>query len=56
MYYFNDLFTMFLSLDRGSSLAVYGRLREPSELIQNIVICVSKINECLTSLEWHEGE
>ncbi len=27
-----------------------------SEFIKDILICVPKINEGLTGLEWHEGE
>ncbi len=47
MDYFTDLLSMFL--------AVYG-VRELSDLINNILICVSKMNEGLTGLERHEGE
>ncbi len=47
---------MFLDLDRVRILAVYGRVRELSELIKNILICVPKMNEGLTSLERLEGE
>ncbi len=56
MDYFNDLFAMFLSLDRVRILAVYGKVRELSECIKNILICVLKMNEGLTGLERHEGE
>ncbi len=49
MDYFNDVLATFLGLDRGSMLAVYGRVREPSELIKNILICVP-------GLERDEGE
>ncbi len=56
MDYFNDVLTTFLDLDRGSILAVYGRVRELSEFIKNILICVPKMNEGLTGLEQHEGE
>ncbi len=56
MDYFNDVLAMFLDLDRGSILAVYGRVRELSEFIKNILICVPKMNGGLTGLEWHEGE
>ncbi len=56
MDYFNDLFAMFLSLDRVRILAVYGKIRELSECIKNILICVLKMNEGLTGLERHEGE
>ncbi len=44
MDYFNDVLTMFLSLGRVRMLAVYGRIRELSDLIKNILICVLKIN------------
>ncbi len=56
MDYFNDLLAKFLSLDRVRILAVYGRVRELSEFIKNVLICVPKINENLTGLERHEGE
>ncbi len=56
MDYFNDVLAMFLCVDRGSILAVYERVRELSELIKNILICVPKMNEGLTGLERHEGE
>ncbi len=56
MDYFKDLLATFLSLDRGSPLAVYGRVRELSECIKNILIRVPKMNEGLTGLERHEGE
>ncbi len=54
MDYFNDVLAMFLSLDRIRILAVYGRVRELSEFIKNILICVPKMNEGLTGLERHE--
>ncbi len=56
MDYFNNLLAMFLSLDCDSILAVYGRVRELSDLIKNSLICVLKMNEGLTGLERHEGE
>ncbi len=56
MDYFNDVLATFLSLDRIRILAVYGRVRELSEFIKNILICVPKMNEGLTGLERHEGE
>ncbi len=43
-------------LDRVRILAVYGRVRELSECIKYILICVPKMNEGLTGLERHEGE
>ncbi len=54
MDYFNDLIAMFLSLDRVRILAVYGRVRELSDSIKNILICVPKMNEGVTGLEQHE--
>ncbi len=39
---------MFLDLDRGNYIAVYGRVRELSEFITNILTCVLKMNEGLT--------
>ncbi len=56
MDYFNDVPATFLSFDRLRILAVYGRVRELSEFIKNILICVPKMNEGLTGLERHEGE
>ncbi len=56
MDYFNDVHATFLSLDRVRILAVYGRVRELSECIKNILICVLKMNKGLTGLERHEGE
>ncbi len=56
MDYFNDVLTTFLGLERGSCVAVYGGVRELSDFIKNILICVSKMNEGLTDLERHEGE
>ncbi len=56
MDYFNDVLATFLDLVCGSILAVYGKVRELSEFINNILICVPKMNEGLTGLERHEGE
>ncbi len=53
---FTDVLAVFLDLDRGSTLAVYGRVRELSDFIKNILICVLKINESITGLERHKGE
>ncbi len=55
MDYFTDVLATFLDLDRGNYIAVYGRVRELSEFIQNILICVPKMNASLTGLERHEG-
>ncbi len=52
MDYFNDLSDLtFLSLDSVRILAVFGRVRELSECIKNILICVPKMNEGLTGLD-----
>ncbi len=56
MDYFTDALAMFLDLDHVRTLAVYGRVRELSDFIKNILICVPKMNEGLTGLERHEGE
>ncbi len=32
------------------------QVRKLSDLIKNILICVPKMKEGLTGLEWHEGE
>ncbi len=56
MDYFNDVLATFLDVDRVNYIAVYGRVREHSEFIKNILICVPKMNGGLTCLEGHEGE
>ncbi len=56
MDYFTDILATFLDLDLADYMAVYGRVRELSELIKNILNCVLKMNEGLTGLERHEGE
>ncbi len=56
MDYFNDVLAMFLSLDRVRILALYWRVRELSECIRNIFICVPKMNKVPTGLEQHKGE
>ncbi len=56
MDYFVDHLGNFLCLDLGSTLAVYGRVKVLTDLIENILICVPKMNEGLTGLERHEGE
>ncbi len=56
MNYYTDVLAMFLDLDRVMTIAVYGRVRELSDLIKNIIICVPKMNKCLTGLELCEGE
>ncbi len=54
--YFTDLLATFLDLDRVRTLAVYGRVRELTGCIKNILICVLKMNGGLTGLERREGE
>ncbi len=54
MDYFNDILATFLSLDHVRIIAVYGKVRELSECIKNILICVLKMNGDLTGLERHE--
>ncbi len=56
MDYFTDLFATFLNVDHVNYIAVYGRIRELSECIKNILICVLKMNGGLLGLERHEGE
>ncbi len=49
------IITMFLL--RFCALIVVGPLLSKlSDFIKNILICVPKMNEGLTGLEWHEGE
>ncbi len=45
MDYFIDVLTTFLDLNRGSALAV--RVRKLSDFINNILICVLKLNKVL---------
>ncbi len=56
MDYFTDLLAMFLDVDHVNSITVYGRVRELSECIKNILICVPKMNGGLRGLKRHEGE
>ncbi len=51
MDYFTDVLATFLDLDHVKILAVYGRVRELTGCINNILICVPKMNGGLTSLE-----
>ncbi len=50
MDYFTNVLAMFLCVDRGNILTVYGGSES-----KNILICVPKMNEGLTGLEQHEG-
>ncbi len=56
MDYFTNVLATFLDVDRVNYIAVYRRIRELSECIKNILICVPKMNEGLMGLEQHEGE
>ncbi len=55
MDYFNDVLTMFLSLDHVRTLDVYCRVRELSECIKND-LCSEDEQRGLKGLERHEGE
>ncbi len=39
-----------------TTIKVQKRVRELSDFIKNILLCVPKMNEGFTGLEWHEGE
>ena len=54
--YINDVFNNFSGPASFSPLEAYGGVRQLSDLIKNILICVLKMNEGLTGLEQHEGE
>ncbi len=56
MDYFTDLLATFLDVDRVYYIDVYRRVRELSECIKNILICVQKMNEAFAGLERHEGK
>ncbi len=53
---FNDVLTMFMCLDHGSTLACLWSVRELLDFIKNILICVPKMKEGLRGLERYEGE
>ena len=54
--YINDLFNNFSGPASLGHLAAYGGVRQGSDFIKNILICVPKTNEGLTGVEQHEGE
>jgi len=54
--YFNYFFTNFSGLAEWNYLEAYEGVRQLSDFIKNILICVLKMNEGLTGLEQHEGE
>ncbi len=57
MDYFNDLLATFLDVDRVNYIAVYRKVRELSECIKNILICVpKKQTKLFTGLERHGGK
>ncbi len=56
MDYFTDLLATFLYLDRVYYIAVYGRVRELSECIKNILNRVPKTNKSFTGLKRHGGK
>ncbi len=47
MDYFTDLLATFLDVDGVNYIAVYGRVRELSECIRHILICVLKTNKAV---------
>ncbi len=56
MDYFTDLLATFLDVDRVNCIAVYGRVRELSECIKNILIWVPNTNKAFMGLERHGGK
>ncbi len=56
MDYFTDLLATFLDVDRDYYIAVYGRVREMSECIKNILNFVPKTKEAFTGLEQYGGK
>ncbi len=55
MDYFNDVLTTFLGHKMFQLHCFLWRVRKLSDLMKNILICVPKMNEGLTNLEWHGG-
>ncbi len=55
MDYFTDVLATFLDLET-LQLHCCLRVRELSDFIKNILICVTKMNKGLIALERHEGE
>ncbi len=51
---FIDVLATFLCIDRVNIVAIY--VRELSDSIKNILICIPKMNKGLTGLERREGE
>jgi len=48
--YFNNVFTNFLARQVSITIEAYGGVSQFSDLIKNILICVPKMNGCLTGL------
>ncbi len=48
---FNDALAIFLGLGTFKLHGYLRRVRKLSDFIKNIVICVPKMNECLSGLE-----
>jgi len=53
---FKYVFNTFLDLESLNAFALSAGLTESSYFINNILICVPKMNEGLTGVERHEGE
>ena len=53
--YINDVFNNFSGPASYNVLEAYGEVIQLSDLIKNSLICVLKMNECLTGLERQEG-
>ncbi len=53
MDYFTDLLATFLDVECVDYIAVYGKVRELSECIKNILNCVPKMNEAFTKV-WND--
>ncbi len=56
MNYFIDVLNTFLGPETFQLCCCLCRVKELSDFIKNILICVLKMNEGLTGLERHEGE
>ena len=55
-YFKNMSLVPFWVFESVNYLAVNAGLTEPSDFIRNILICVLKMNEGLTTVEQHKGE
>ncbi len=56
MDYFTDVLAVFLCLGTFELCCCLRRIRELSDFIKNILICVPNMNEGLSGLERHEDE